>query len=473
MSPLNFHRIGQALAAVGCVILMVACGGAGELGSGGTGSGSSAALGTVTGLGSVFVDGVRFEDSDAAVQTEDVNGDPVLAETKLGQRVAVAFTVDNVAQTVNIEPELLGKVSAAPGGGSFTVLGQAVVVNGTAVLGPVTQYGGGYTSVDDVQAADFVEVHGVWRTSAGVTVLQATRVEKLAADFAFLRVVGNVSGLSNGGTRFNLGGLTVDTTAAVLVPAGRVLTEGRSVVVHARPSDLQVTGTTSTLTARRVRMRELTNGPVPSYVGGVVSNFVAGSSFKLGDIAVHYDASTDVRLNGATLGDDAYVLVRGNFDIDGGMNARRIDVRNGILDTELRGTAMAYNAAAQTFTVRDVPVVLAVGVSLPANCPTDLTGTYVEVKGRLSLVGVVAQSVECSPDPAGAVIERRGAASNTVFASKTFTLTVGANAFTVRWTPLTFFRDDLNRTSLNGKNLRVEGVFVGSVLVATKIRLDN
>ena len=471
MSPTHLHRIGQALAALGCVILMVACGGAGELGSGGTGTGSSAALGTVTGLGSVFVDGVRFEDSDAAVQTEDFNGDLVLAETKLGQRVALAFTVDGVAQSVNIEPELLGKVSAAPVGGSFSVLGQTVVVNGTAVLGPVTQFGGGYTSVNDVRPTDFVEVHGVWRTSAGVTVLQATRVDKLAADFAFVRVVGNVSGLSNGGTRFNLGGLTVDASAAVLVPAGRVLTEGRSVVVYARPSDLQATGTTSTLTARRVRSRELTNGPVQSYVGGVVSSFVAGSSFKLGGIGVLYDASTDVRLNGAaTLGNDTYVQVRGNFDIDGNLNARRVEVRNGKLDAELHGTAMSYVAATQTFTVRDVPV-LAADAAPFDSCPADLSGAYVEVKGTLTMAGVVAQSVKCMDAPAGAVIEWRGVASQV--GVRTFHLTPPDK--NVRWTAaLTFFRD-VTPDALDGQALRVQGVFNQgtNVLVATEIRLDH
>ena len=101
MSPLNLHRIGQALAAVCCVILMVACGGAGELGSGGTGTGSSAALGTVTGLGSVFVDGVRFDDSNAAVQIDNLPDTP----DNFRMRYGVYFYSEPVAETPAAEPK--------------------------------------------------------------------------------------------------------------------------------------------------------------------------------------------------------------------------------------------------------------------------------------------------------------------------------------------------------------------------------
>lgn len=476
MSPTYLHRIGQALAAVWCVILMVACGGAGELGSGGTGTGSSAALGTVTGLGSVFVDGVRFDDSNAAVQIENLTDTPDTAEAKIGQRVELAFTfngVDSVAQTVNIEPELVGAVTAPPSGSGLVVLGQTVVVNTDPAAGPVTQFDGGYTGLGDVLMNDLVEVHGVPRTTGGVTDIQATRIEKRIAP-GYLRVVGVVSALSNGGAQFSLGGLVINASVAVRVPAGRALANGQSVVVLASANGLQTGGSAPVLTANRVRIRERVNGPEQAYVGGVVSNFVATTSFNLGGMAVHFDSATEITPNGAVLANGAYVQVRGNFAADGSLNASRIKLRNGILDAELRGTAIGYLALTKTFTVRDVPVNAAGANVIDASCPADLSGVYVEVKGTLRLTGIVAESVKCSGDPAGAVIERRGMASDVALLARTFTLTpAGGVALNVRWTALTFFRDVIPAT-LNGRALRVEGVVLANgTIVATKIRLNN
>jgi hypothetical protein len=473
-SLLNLHRIGQALAALWCVILMVACGGAGELGSGGTGSGSSTALGTVTGLGSVFVDGVRFDDSNAAVQIDNLAGGQDTTEAKLGQRVELTFTVDgvnSVAQTVRIEPEVVGVVGAVSAGG-FTVLGQAVVVNTDAAAGPVTQFDGGYTGLADVRASDLVEVHGVPRSAGAVTVIQATRVEKLAS-LQYLRVVGTVTGVSNGGAQFSLGTLQVDASAALRVPVGRALTDGQSVVVLARSTDLTSGAGTLQLTARLVRIRERNNGPEQAYVGGVISSFAA-TSFNLGGIAVRYDSATEITPNGAALANGSYVQVRGNFAGDGSLNASRIKLRNGILDAELRGTAIGYDAAAKTFTVRGVPVNAAAAQF--DNCPADLNNVYVEVKGRLGLPGIIAQTVKCSADPEGAIIERRGVGSDVVLLTSSLTLTTSDGPITVRWTPLTFFRDvSRTRASLEGAALRVEGVLNSStgVLIATKIRLDR
>jgi hypothetical protein len=474
MPALNvFHRLHQALAALACLILLVACGGAGEVGSGGTGSGSSTALGTVTGLGSVFVDGVRFDDSNAAVQIDNLAGGQDSSEAKLGQRVELAFTVDGVAQTVNIEPELVGAVSALNAGG-FTLLGQAVVVNNDAAAGPVTQFDGGYASLADVRAGHFVEVHGVSRTTAGVTVIQATRVEKLAG-LPYLRIAGTVAGLSNGGTQFSLGGLSIDAAAALVVPVSRRLAEGQSVAVLARTSDLTSGAGAPQLAARWVRIRDRSNGPEQAYVGGVVSNFGA-TSFNLGGIAVHYEGATEITPTGAVLGNGSYVQVRGNFAADGSLSASRIKLRNGILDAELRGTAIGYDAVAKTFAVRGVPVNAAVAQF--DNCPLDLSNAYVEVKGRLGLMGIVAQSVKCSDEePPGAIIERRGVAGNVTPLTNSFTLTTSSGPpITVRWTLLTYFRD-VERTSqsLNGAALRVEGVFntATGVLIATKIRLDR
>ena len=463
-SPL-LQRCCQALVALCSAWVLAACGGEGELGSGGTGAAAASAEGTVTGFGSIFVDGARFDDSSAAVTIENLGGGQDDGEARLGQRVDVGFAVEGVATSVKIEPEVVGVVDAVAAGG-FTVLGQAVLANTDPAAGPVTQFDGGYAGLADLRMGDLVEVHGVARSAAPGRSIQATLVEKRGAPLPYLRVAGTVAGLG-AGPRFTLGALTVDAHNAVIVPGARALAEGQSVVVLASTSALQGT----TLNATRVRIRERSNGPVQAYLGGVVSGLV-GDRFNLGEVSVTKGGATRVSPANLVLANGQYVQVRGDFAADGSLAATEVKLRGGGLDADLRGTATNVDLLARTFSVRGVSVQAATATF--TDCAADWSNSFVEVSGRLGPGGVVADTVLCKPDPQGAVIERRGVAGNVLPLANTFTLTAGGQSLNVRWTLLTFFRDvQRTRESLNGASLRVEGVLVNGVLVATKIRLDR
>ena len=480
MSPFRLtHRLAQGMAWLCCVALIASCGGAGEVGSGGTGAAPASAVGTVTGFGSIVVDGASFDDSNATVQVEDTPDQPVTSEAKLGQRVEVEFDTDGVAKTVNIQAEVVGLVSAKDGAtASLTVLGQTVVINSNLANGPVTQFAAPYTGLGDVAVADVVEVHGVPRLDSTGYVVQATRIEKRAALPDYLRVAGIVTALSSAGgsQQFTLGGLKVNSTAALILPVSRSLAEGQSVVVWARAANLQTSGVGApSLTANVVRIRERIHGVQQSYLGGVVAG-LGGSTFNLGGVVVNYTgAQVTSSGNTASLANGQYVQVRGDFAADGSLVASRVKIRDGLLDAELKGTLTRYNATIPSFEVRGVNVTAA-GATLDSCVGGLAEGLYVEVKGRLSLNGIVAQSIKCSAEPAGVVIERRGVASSVVQLTNRFTLTTTTGAQqAVRWSALTFFRDGLTSTSLDGAALRVEGVLNPSTgfLIATKIRLDN
>jgi hypothetical protein len=482
MFPLRLERWARALAALGFAVVVASCGGAGEVGSGGTG----AALGTVTGFGSIFVDGVRFDDSSAAVQVENLAGGLDRAEAKLGQRVEVDYEVEGVAQTVTVAPEIVGPVSAVDvGAGALVVLGQSVVVNGDPAAGPVTQFGNGYSSLADVQVGHFVEIHGVPKLAAAGRFIQATRIDKIDAA-AFLRVGGVVSNLTGppSAQTFLLGTLTVDASSALVLPSSQALAEGQSVVVFATLSSLTTGGAGAPrLAASLVRIRHFDRGPVPAFVGGLVSGLSA-TSFVVDGVTVHFDPATVILPPGATLADAQYVQVRGDFAADGSLTATQVKVRDGRPggepQAELLGTITGYDPATQSFRIRDVAV-SAAGLALDASCSTGLANDlFVAVKGTLDPTGVVATEIKCAKvDPPGAIVERRGVASGVDAAGKTFVLTPAgsATAITVRWTALTFIRD-LPRDPAawpSGTSVRVEGWFTAgnTVLVATKIRTDK
>ena len=191
--------MGQARALVWAlgIGLLMSCGGtpspvAGGVGSGGTGSG------TVSGFGSVIVDGNRYDDSDASVLKLMSDGTEASSSVLLGQHVVVQFDADSKAQSIHIRPQLVGVVTRLvdPTQGRVEVNGQPVRVlseDDTTPLGKATWLNG-YDSRDALQPGDDVEVHGFWYTNAqGQTELAATRLDKLTAPTNGLLVNGLVS----------------------------------------------------------------------------------------------------------------------------------------------------------------------------------------------------------------------------------------------------------------------------------------
>lgn len=162
-----------------CLVLLLAlmvasCGGsqlAGGVGSGGSGL----AEGAVSGFGSVIVDGVAYGDLQATVERE---GEPGIAEVKLGQRVRVTHEGGQASRIV-VVAQLAGVADSAPDAqGLFTLLGQRVrIVSAQDTAGPPTYFDG----LSQLRAGDAVEVHGSWSRSAGLPLLLASRIEKLSA----------------------------------------------------------------------------------------------------------------------------------------------------------------------------------------------------------------------------------------------------------------------------------------------------
>ena len=152
---------------------MAGCGGAVGV-AGGVGSGGSGvAEGTVSGFGSVLIDGVAYGDAQALVERDGESG---VAEVKLGQRVRITHTL-NQASSILVLPQLVGAASTnADAQGEFTLLGQRVrIVSATNTSLAPTVFDG----LSQVRAGDALEVHGMWSREGGQWLLLASRIEKL------------------------------------------------------------------------------------------------------------------------------------------------------------------------------------------------------------------------------------------------------------------------------------------------------
>ncbi len=470
------QRAGSALAALCTVLAVASCGGDGVVGSGGTGSPLGMAVGTVNGFGSVIVDSVSYDDRGAAAVEEVAPGRDAVSEVKLGQRVAVQYEVAGVASVVRVEAAVAGAVASVVSATQFSVLGQTVTINGNGAAGPITQFGGGYSQGSDLRVGDAIEVHGVQVRQGDSNRIQATRVDKLAAAPAFLRVTGLVSQLgAAGATRFALGALTVEAADASILPAATALANGQSVSVLALPDTLATTGAGAwRVQAAQVRIRELRGEGLDDYVSGSIAHLdPLARTLTLGSLRVDYSAAS--MPPAATLADGQYVLVRGRVGTDGSLRASSLTIRDTAADTEaeLRGNITGYDTVTGRFSVRDVNV--DASHATREGCPATglANGLFVEVEGSLSGTGVVASKLHCEAEPSDAKVEREGVASAVDIAAMSFSIVrEHETAVSVRWTSTTYFGSVTPQT-LSGKKVHAEGVFVGGVLVASKVKLED
>jgi hypothetical protein len=446
------------------------------VGSGGTGKNDTGqAVGTVNGFGSVIVDGVEYEALGAPVVSEVAPATDVVAEVKLGERVAIDFETPGVARQVRVETTISGPV-ASVAAGVLAVLGQQITVNTGSGAGPRTQFGGGYAQAADVQPGDNVDIHGVLVQAAPSYMIQATRIEKLASPPAYLRVSGLVSNLTKVGTiAFAMAGLNVDATSATLLPSGSVLAEGQAVTLLAAASSLSMPlGGNPVLQAAQVRILKLEDGGLEDVVSGSVASLDTSSeTFLLGSLKVNYAAAI-VTPAGTTLANRQYVRVSGPVGTDGMLAATAIAIRDDGSGNEasLRGNVSGYDPVAKRLVVRDVNV--DVSTAVLQSCPAAglSNGLFVEVDGSLSANGVVANTVSCLSESPGSTVDRDGVASSVDLVSMSFTLTGDRGQVTVQWNASTFF-GDVTPATLSGKKVEVEGTLVNGVLQAAKIKFDD
>lgn len=448
-----------------------------------TSVGQSTVSGTVTGFGSVIVDGVRVDDSAVAAGRELDDGRIERVELKLGQHVEIEHNGQLLATRVRVVSEAEGMVSAVnPATGTLTVAGQASSVNTDPARGPVTIFDG-YASLAAVQINDRVEVHGIIKTdAAGKVSLQATRIEKASAiALTADRVHGIASNLSTSTQTFQLAGLLIDYSAARVLPAGAVIANGNEVHV------IIPLGTVAGSAAVKASVIRLSDhkakvGAKDSELGGLVSALDANAkTLVVNGVRVDASAASFERAGKsfADLGLNAYIVVKGSYAADGTLKAAMIVLRGAERaeegEIELHGSITSFSSVA-SFAVRNVRVD-ATGVKLDlASCGTAQLANdlQVEVKGLLSTSGQVkASAIKCEKaNDAGAVISRVGTASSVNATARTFLLTTSTETVPVDWSDLTLFRD-LDANTLSGKKVEVEGVSLGGVLHAAKIAIEK
>ncbi|WP_455219740.1 DUF5666 domain-containing protein [Kaarinaea lacus] len=201
------HILGVAAAA-----LLIGCSG-GESGTGMQAS-QTTTTGEITGFGSVYVGGVKFNTDNATIHIDGVSS----AESSLSVGMVVTVTgsvnsdgLNGTANAITAKTEVEGLVFAndVATNNTLNVMGQIInISNDTKFKSEIT----GITSVDQLIAnVSVVEVSGY---SDGQGNIYATYIKTLDSNEVKLHgVIQNLSG-NNDGDTFEIGGITVTFNAA-------------------------------------------------------------------------------------------------------------------------------------------------------------------------------------------------------------------------------------------------------------------
>lgn len=405
------------------VALLSACGG------GGGGSGSPAAKtvsqGTITGFGSVIVDGVRYSSVGANVIDEDGNN-LSRDDLRIGMTVNVEGTssddlASGEARTIEVRRLLQGPVSGlltASGISTFSVLGQNVETTASTLV------------TGNLANAANVKVYGLLQQGAPDKII-AARIEAVAP--TRFEAYGRVSNLT--GSTFNIGTLAV--TSSVPLPMG--LANGSLVKVSCSTLPACSNGS-STMTANKVKLRGARNdlsgqsgamvklkGIVDAVNGNILT--VAGIPVDISNAQREDDDAKTAKSYTPVVGDR--IEIKGNYNGDTliarkieqeGFRESKHDGANDNYSTELYGIVAANSNGCATaggdYLVQAVCVNDGVSNSVP------VSGTYVEVKGNM--VGDVLQAVKVESKsgstPKDGYIEVKGTVSNINASVKTFSL---------------------------------------------------
>ncbi len=466
----NRFRAGMALALLASAALMAACGGGGGgIGSGGTGNsnptpGNGLAVGTVEGFGSIFVGGVRCDDTRAKVGYSTGSGAPDAGtpDVKLGQHVEIVFDPASASCRIlqaYVDPDIVGLVSSVS---PLVVAGQAVLVNTDAALAPPTVFEG-VADASALKVGDRVEVHGSALAAGG---LQASRIERKPATDTWVRVKGTIAGLS--ASQFALGGLTVKRDGGTTIdPAGSTLADGQTVVVWSTGA---VAGDGS-VTARAIRLaqRSLADGQAVRIEGPVSGCSASPCGTPLVDgLAVDLDGASFSAGVAADVANGVALRVEGTWDAAKGHVAatkaavRQHDSTAG--EVTLIGLVADY-VSGTDFTVRGVSVGTGGGTTVAAGC-TVAPGQIVGVKGHVESSRVMATRIDCLALTDGTTLDIFGGLLNVDTTAKTFNLTEGAyKDYTLTWDDDSVFGNGLTGATLSS------GLRVGLRAVLTDGRL--
>lgn len=338
------------LGIAGAIVEITGCGGGGTgiagLSSGGTGSFTS---GTITGFGSIIVNGIRYNNDTASVRSSDdaVSSNPAL---QLGMVVNIEGSAVTPASTATGLPtatayrithgsEWIGPVSNRSSA-AFQILGHTVDILFT------TFFGGAIQQFADLTDAHFVEVYGYVDPVDGH--IQASRIDVTTARPGAYKLSGAIANINQTANTANLGSTPLTWSASSVLPTG--VASGDFVRVVLSPISVGSVWTASRIQLLSSPLSTLSaDHDYEAEVHGSITAYQSNARFFVNGVPVN--ASTaEVR---GTLDAGVHVEVEGSIR-SGQLIATKVTIKTAtqVETQEFEFYGVVSNVTAQTFVVR-------------------------------------------------------------------------------------------------------------------------
>lgn len=367
-----------SLAAVLALLLLATvlpgCGGVDSGGTGQTVENSTTSSGRISGFGSVIVNGIRFDDSQAIVIDDDGVMHP-RTDLRLGMVVEVDGRLrgnsgQGTARQIQFGHEIAGPVESVDVPGStLVVLGQTVLVDAD------TLFDGYARGLADVLASQLVAVHGFYDPSTGR--YTATRIERRTS-LAQYTLRGRISALQGPPVRnFAIGAALIDYGSVASPPT---LANGLSVRVSLNTTPVSGRWVATSVHSAQRQFPDDDEAELEGYVSGYASS----ASFRVAGLPVDASGPGVTVRHGtlADLADGVRVEVEGVMQA-GVLVASVVDFkRGGRQEFELHGAVESIDFGAQTLVLRGVTVAWDGSTRFAAGSAADLAvGAPLEVRG--------------------------------------------------------------------------------------------
>ncbi len=350
-------------------LALAACGGGGGGDSGGgidgTGGGgidgTGMAFGTITGFGSVFVNGIEFSTSNSTIKLDD--NSVTQNDLRVGMVVRVDGSIDNrQAAAITVDDAVKGRVEQVLDASRLVVMGQTVLIDNQ------TRVANGAPGLND-----YVEVHGLPSADGVVTAGYIER--KTTPAVPPFVVKGFVKNHDTAASTFVVGRLTVSYAGATIndMPTG----SWNGLVIDAKGSACAAQPVCGTLTASKVepggaRVANIAKAEVEGFVSSVSANgFVIGSqTVVVGAGTVFEGGLREDIVAGSKLEAEGPIS-------NGVLNAVKVSLRDNL---RFEADVASVNTSAGTLTLAGLP-----GITVQVNSLT-------EFKNGGSLAGLAAPS---------------------------------------------------------------------------------
>jgi len=335
------------------VSVFVACSSGG--GEGGTGY-TDVSRGSITQFGSIFVNGVEFDTTNADINLDGFAGAD--SDLKLNMIVTVYGSINpdgvtGVAQSVVVKEVVKGMVEGKPSSNTIIMLGHVIEIPASTRFDNVSDLSG-------IMVGDMVEVSGFVKSTGVIT---ANRIEKLPGSITESKIFGVVQNLNVTTQTFEFGSLTIDYSGAAF--------SGLSSMSLANGMYLEVKGVYSssvmTLVASDIEKDSLSSGSVAKMeVEGFVTSVTSPTEFAVDYIPVIIDLSTVV--NGGDVGEivvGALVEAEGAL-VNGVLTASELKFKD---DIRIETLANTVDTVSSSLTFTGLP-----GLVVQANSFTEYSG---------------------------------------------------------------------------------------------------